>query len=96
MKIATILGLGVLGIVLAAPAQALTIANSDEASHTVVVKAGGDSTELVIESQKTVEAPCASGCTLELDNGEIYEMKGGEQAAIEGGVLFVDAVSGVD
>jgi hypothetical protein len=96
MKIATILGLGVLGIVLAAPAQALTVSNADEESHTVIVKAGGDSTELMIEPQKTVEAPCASGCTLELDNGEIYEMKGGEQAAIEGGVLFVDAVTGID
>jgi hypothetical protein len=50
----------------------------------------------MIEPQKTVEAPCVSGCTLELDNGEIYEMKGGEQAAIEGGVLFVDAVTGID
>jgi hypothetical protein len=96
MRIAAILALGVLGMFLAAPAQALTISNADDDAHTIIIKTGGDSTELVVEPQKAVEAPCASGCTVELENGEIYEMRGGEEAAIEGGVLFVDAVPGGD
>ena len=94
MKIAASLGLGVLGMIMAAPAQALTIANNDNDPRTVTVKAGSDSTKLVVEPQQTVEPACASGCTLELENGEIYEMRGGEEVAIEGGVIFVDAVKG--
>jgi hypothetical protein len=43
-----------------------------------------------------VEAPCAAGCTVELENGELYDMKGGEEVSIEGGVIFVDAVPGSD
>lgn len=94
MRIATILGLGVLGMFLASPAQALTISNTDGDAHTVTVKTGGDSTELVVEPQKAVDVPCASGCTIELENGEIYEMSGGEEVSIEGGIIFVDALSG--
>jgi hypothetical protein len=94
MRLATVLGLGVLGIILAAPAQALTISNTDDDSHTVTIKIGGDSTELVVEPQMAVEAPCASGCTVELESGEQYEMHGGEEVSIEGGVIFVDAVPG--
>jgi hypothetical protein len=94
MRIAIILGLGVLGIFLAPPAQALTISNTDPDSHTITVKTGGDSTELVVEPDMAVEAPCASGCTVELENGEQYEMKGGEVVSIEGGIIFVDAVPG--
>lgn len=94
MRIAIILGLGVLGMFLAPPAQALTIFNTDPDAHTVTIKTGGDSTELVVEPDKAVEAPCASGCTVELENGEQYEMRGGEQVSIEGGTMFVDAVPG--
>jgi hypothetical protein len=78
------------------PAQALTISNTDPDPHTVTVKAGSDSTELVVEPQMAVEPPCAAGCTVELENGENYEMKGGEEVSIEGGVIFVDAVPGSD
>jgi len=92
MRIATILGLGVLGFLLASPAQALTVSNIDSKPHTVTLKTGGDSAELTIEPDMAVEPACAGGCTIELENGELYEMKGGEQTSIEGGVLFVDAV----
>jgi hypothetical protein len=94
MRIAIILGLGVLGMFLAPPAQALTISNTDTDSHTITVKTGGDSTELVVEPDMAVEPPCASGCTVELENGEQYEMKGGEVVSIEGGIMFVDSVPG--
>jgi hypothetical protein len=92
MRIAAILGLGVLGMLMAAPAQALTISNTDDDAHTVIIKTGGDSTQLVVEPQNAVEAPCASGCTVELENGEQYEMHGGEEVSIEGGTMFVDTV----
>lgn len=94
MRIAIFVGLGVLGIFFAPPAQALTISNADADTHTITVKTGGDSTELVVEPDKAVDAPCASGCTILLENGEQYEMKGGEEVAIEGGIIFVDAVPG--
>ena len=94
MKIATILGLGVLGMLFTLPAQALTISNTDPDPYTVTVKAGNDSTELVVEPQMAVEPPCAAGCTVELENGEQYEMKGGEEVSIEGGIIFVDSVPG--
>ncbi len=96
MKIATVLGLGVLGMLFILPAQALTISNTDPDPHTVTVKTGGDSTELVVEPQMAVEAPCAAGCTVELENGEIYDMNGGEEVSIEGGIIFVDTVPGSD
>jgi hypothetical protein len=94
MRLATVLG--ALGIILAAPAQALTISNTDDDPHTVKIKTSGDSTELVVEPQKAVEAACASGCIVELASGEKYEMNGGEEVSIEGGVIFVDAVPGGD
>ncbi|HET6379166.1 MAG TPA: hypothetical protein VFG05_12810 [Methylocella sp.] len=95
MRIAAILAFGVLGIVLAAPAQALTVSNADAEARKIVVRSGSDSVELVIEPQKTAEPSCQAGCTVELENGEIYEMHGGEEAIIEGGTLFVDAVTGL-
>jgi len=72
MRLATVFGLGVLGMILAAPAQALTISNTDDKPHTVTIKTAGDSAQLVVEPQKAVEAPCASGCTVELENGDQY------------------------
>ncbi len=39
-----------------------------------------------------MEPPCSPGCIIELENGEQYEMKGGEVVSIEGGIMFVDAV----
>lgn len=95
MRIAAVLGFGVLGFLIAPPAQALTISNIDPKPHTVTVKAGGDSTELTIEPDTAVEPSCVSGCTIELDNGELYDMKGGEQASIEGGVLYIDVAGEV-
>jgi hypothetical protein len=91
MRIAAVLGFGVLGFLIAPQAQALTVANFDPKPHTVTVKAGSDSTKLTIEPDTAVEPACAGGCTIELENGELYDLKGGEQASIEGGVLFVDA-----
>jgi hypothetical protein len=92
MRIAIVLGLGVLGMFLAPPAQALTVSNTDPDSHTITVKVGSDSTKLVVEPSKAVEPACTTGCVIELENGEQYEMKGGEVVSIEGGIMFVDSV----
>ena len=92
MRFATVLGLGVLGMLIASPAQALTISNTDPKPHTVKIKTGGDSAELTIAPAAAAEPACQAGCTVVLENGEQYEMKGKEEVSIDGGVIFVDAV----
>jgi hypothetical protein len=74
----------------AGPVQALTISNIDPKPHTVTVTAGSDSKQLTIESEKEVDAPCSDGCKLKLENGDVYELKGGETVSIEDGVMYVD------
>ena len=37
-----------------------------------------------------IDAACSSGCKVKLENGDEYELKGGETVSIEDGVLFVD------
>lgn len=93
MRTVTILGLGLLGLLFALPAQALTITNTDADPRTVTVKSGSDSKEVTIEPGKAAEPECKP-CTIELESGELYEMDGGEVLAIEDGVIFVDGVAG--
>ncbi|MGD9501041.1 MAG: hypothetical protein AB7V40_00970 [Methyloceanibacter sp.] len=92
MRSVRVLGLGLLGLLWALPAQALTVTNTDADPRTVTVKAGSDSSELTVEPGKTAEPECKP-CTIELENGELYEMEGGEQIVIEDGVIFVDGVA---
>ncbi len=94
MRVARIFGIGLLSMLFAVPAKALTITNSDPDAHTITVKVGADAKELTIEPQTEVDPPCDKGCTVELESGEQYEMQGGEQASIEDGVLFVDSAPG--
>jgi hypothetical protein len=96
MRIVTSLALGTLGVLLALPAKALTISNSDPKPHTITVKSGSDSSELTIAPEQAAQPSCQSGCTIELENGDLYELKGGEEASIDGGALFVDVVPGID
>jgi hypothetical protein len=92
MRSVRVLGLGLLGLLSALPAQALTITNTDADPRTVTVKSGSDSSPLTIEPGKAAEPQCKP-CTLELENGELYEMEGGEDVVIEDGVIFVDGVA---
>ena len=92
MRTVTILGLGALGLFFALPAQALTISNTDPKPHKITIKAGSDSTEMTVEPKAAVNPACASGCIVVLENGEQFQMKGGEEASIDGGTIFVDAV----
>jgi hypothetical protein len=96
MRVAKLIGLGVLCMFFAIPAEALTITNTDPDAHTITVKAGGDSKELTIEPQTAVDPPCDKGCTVELESGEQYELQGGEEVSIEDGVIFVDSAPGAD
>lgn len=84
------IGVGVMILLCAAPAQALTISNIDPKPHTVTVMAGSDSKELTIEAEKEADAPCSDGCKVKLENGDVYELKGGETVSIEDGVMYVD------
>ena len=88
MRIVTILGLGAVAMLFALPAEALTISNADPKPHTVTVKSGSDSSEVTIAPRPGGQPTCQSGCTIKLENGDIYEMKGGEEASIESGALF--------
>jgi hypothetical protein len=91
MRFVAIAGLGALGLLYAGSAQALTISNEDANPHTITVTAGGDSKQLTIEPEKEVDAPCSDGCKVKLENGEEYDLKGGEGVSIEDGVIFVDS-----
>ena len=81
---------GALVLLCTAPAQALTISNIDPKPHKITVIAGGSSNELTVEAENQVDAACSDGCKVKLQNGDEYELKGGETVSIEGGVLFVD------
>lgn len=96
MRIVTSLALGAVCILFALPAEALTISNSDAKPHTITVKSGTDSSEMTIAPQQSVQPACQSGCTIELENGDIYELKGEEEASIDTGALFLDVVPNVE
>jgi len=84
------------GIIFAFPASALTISNVDPEPHTIIVTAGTDTKELTVEPDQQVDAVCAEGCLVELENGEQYQMQGAETVSIEDGVIFVDSAPGND
>jgi hypothetical protein len=92
MRSVRFLGLVLLGLLSALPAQALTITNTDQDPRTVTVKAGSDSNAVTIEPGKSAE-PLCKPCTIELENGELYELEGGEDLVIEDGVIFADGVT---
>lgn len=96
MRLGGFLIASIAGILFALPASALTISNVDPDPHTVTVTAGTDKKELTVEPDQQVEAVCAEGCMIELENGEQYQMQGGETVSIEDGVIFVDAAPGSD
>jgi hypothetical protein len=91
MRLFRIAALGAFGLLFAGEAQALTISNMDAKPHTVTVTAGSDSKQLTVEPAKQADADCASGCKVKLENGEEYELKGGETVSIDGNVMFVDS-----
>jgi len=90
MRFAATAALGALALLCTVPAQALTISNVDPKPHKITVIAGGSSKELTVEPEKEVDAPCNGGCKVKLENGEEYEMQGGETVSIEDGVIFID------
>jgi len=89
--VTTTLGLGLVAAVFASPAAALTITNNDSDKVTINVIVDGKGTEQSIEPGASVEPVCEKGCVVELDSGDQYELKGDEEASIEGGILFFDA-----
>jgi hypothetical protein len=86
----------VAGLVFALPASALTISNVDPDPHTITVTAGTDVKQVTVEPDQQVDAVCTEGCLVELENGEQYQMQGGEAVSIEDGVIFVDSAPGSD
>jgi len=90
MRVVVPAAFGTLVLLCTAPAQALTISNIDPKPHKITVIAGGSSNELTVEAENQVDAACSDGCKVKLQNGDEYELKGGETVSIEDGVLFVD------
>lgn len=90
MKFVVPAALGALALLCTVPAQALKISNIDAKARKITVIAGGSSNEMTIEPEKQVDAACSSGCKVKLENGDEYELKGGETVSIEDGALFVD------
>jgi hypothetical protein len=90
MRFVRTAALGALVLLCTAPAQALTVSNIDPDPHTITVTAAGSSKELTVEPQKEVDAPCSEGCKVKLENGEEYELEGGDTVSIEDGVIFID------
>ena len=86
MRFVGIAGLGVLGVICATPAFALSILNVDPDPHTITVTVGSDTKQLTLAPEKEVDAPCGDGCKVKLENGEEYDLKGGEAISIEDGV----------
>jgi hypothetical protein len=96
MRVVGVLGLGLMAAVFALPAEALTITNTDPDPATIKVIIGDNSKEITIQPDAKVEPTCDKGCIVELDNGDQYQMQGGEGASIEAGMLFYDSVPGID
>lgn len=98
MRVLSLAGLclGLLSLLSALPAEALTISNADPEAHTITVTVGGDSKELTVAPDQAVDAGCAEGCKVKLENGEEYDLKGSEEVSIEGGVIFVDSSPDAD
>jgi hypothetical protein len=96
MRVVGLAGLGLLGGFFAVPADALTISNDDPDAHTVTVTVGSDSKELTVAPDQQVDATCAEGCKVKLENGEEYDLKGTEAVSIEDGVIFVDSSPDAD
>ena len=97
MRVVDLAGLGALcGLLCAGPAEALTISNVDPDAHTITVTVGSDSKQLTVEPEKEVDAACADGCKVKLENGEEYDLKGSEAVSIEDGVIFVDSSPDAD
>lgn len=98
MKVLSLTGLclGLLSLFAVSPAEALSISNSDPEAHTITVTVGSDSKELTVAPDQEVDAACADGCKVKLENGEEYDLKGSEEVSIEGGVIFVDSSPDAD
>ncbi len=94
--VVTVAALGVLSLLATGPAWALTISNLDPEPHKITVVAGSDSKELTVEPEKEVDAPCASGCKVKLENDEEYDLEGNETVSIEGGIIYIDHAPGID
>ena len=73
---------------LAAPANALTLTNSDDKTYEVsVVEGEGDGNAIILELQggANVAEICENGCTIKIDNGVEMSFNGDEIVSIQDG-----------
>lgn len=96
MKLGLTFGILLAFALLAEPAVALTILNSDAAAHNLKVTAGSETKQVTVAPNQQLENVCSGACLIELENGEQYQLNGGESVSIDGNALFVDSAPGGD
>ncbi len=76
------------GTIVAGPAFAASLKNSDASAQTVVVTEGSSKTQLQVAAGDTVEF-CSSGCFVTFPNGDREALTGGESIEIKGGKVSI-------
>jgi hypothetical protein len=82
---------GALALVLAWPAQAMTLTNRDATDLMVKITDSGDGADqdLLLAANETIEDVCENGCTLILEDGQQADFNGDEDVYIEGGRFII-------
>jgi len=78
-------------LILVGPAAALSVTNTDDTPHKIVLTLGDQKSEHVVEAGATLELDCDEGCSLsvegaEADQGE-FQAEGEESLEISNGEL---------
>jgi hypothetical protein len=80
----------VLSVMAVSPAHALKLTNRDATEQKLTINENNGSREQVLKPSETLEGICASGCTIQIKDGEEYEFDGNEIVSIEEGLMFLD------
>lgn len=74
--------------ILAGPAFAASLKNSDASAQTIVVTEGSSKTQLQVAAGDTVEF-CSGGCFVTFPNGDREALTGAESIEIKGGKVSI-------
>src|SRR5262245_14793932 len=79
-----------LSLAIVSPAQALKLTNRDTVDQKLTITENSATREQTLKPTESVDGFCASGCTIQIQNGEEYEFDGNEVVSIEEGLLYLD------
>lgn len=80
------------GMLMTAPADALTITNNDPVKQTITIIEGDKASNLSLDPGESGGQLCQSGCVIRMKNGDEYDFEGVEVVVIEGDVLYLEEV----